>query len=111
MRALSILLASFLALAGCSYHRHQWVLESYDAQTGYVFSRAGARYEAQCYHVSAPVAHVDIGPYPPEGECSEVLPYLHKPVPLDQIGDDILTFRMTTGSIDWSYEFEIVKAK
>jgi hypothetical protein len=108
------------ALVGCANHSQgQWILESYSSEHGYVFRKDGVRYEAQCSNSIAPGQNAEdrklewLRIYgqsrPPEDECSQVLLYLHKTVPLSQkYGNDILTFQDERKVV---YEFTIAEAK
>jgi hypothetical protein len=119
VKARSVLL-SVWALVGCAHRSQgQWVLESYSAEHGYVFRKDGVRYEAHCSNSIPPgenafdrklVWQRATGKLePPENECSEVLPYLHKAVPLHQEpGADVLTFLDERKVV---YEFTITEAK
>ncbi len=75
----------------------QWILESYSVVTGYVFRKDGVRYHAHCrgmleastfkkngLDLSAGLVPIPSGPTQPESNCSAILPYLNKPVPLKQ---------------------------
>lgn len=77
-----------LVLIGCNRsNKGKWILESYDSNKGYVFVKDGVRYEAHCsgftyadkdnqYRLGNLATH--------EWECSQVLAYIHKPVPTVQ---------------------------
>jgi hypothetical protein len=115
------LVIAICLLEGCRHSDQpgQWILESYSADTGYVFRKDGVRYLAHCYNSMPPgVSSEDTrrnwerltnGDGPPENECSEVLRYIHKPVPLTQeYQDDRLAFKDERGVL---YEFRITEAK
>ena len=88
----------------------QWILESYSVSTGYVFRRDGVRYHAHCrgmldastfkkngLDLSAGVVPIPSGPTQPESNCTVVLSYLNKPVPLRQFpgADAVLQYQHT----------------
>lgn len=111
-----------LILAGCStgvkppaQNAGQWILESYDANKGYVFRKDGVRYMTHC-RISYLHDATNVYPAASESECSAVLPYLHKPLPLEQgpRGPDvhILMFTETHdgGTKGWHCEFLIAEA-
>ena len=119
-----------MALTGCGHQpvaqrsspaaedaKGHWVLESYDTKRGYTFDKDGVRYEAHCtgYYLSAdsgeevyyssPTVNIE------EGTCSAVLPYLHKPVRLEQ-GLDTLYYRSDVSSrVRGRFVFAIIAAK
>jgi hypothetical protein len=44
-----------LALIGCDLHSNQWVLQSYDRDKGYVFTKDGVQYQATCFATGRPL--------------------------------------------------------
>jgi hypothetical protein len=119
------------ALFGCGHtipvgidnHPNQWVLESYVATKGYTFIKDGIRYQTHCNY--AGIERND-GTDPPgaatqESDCSIILPYLHKPIPLEMGAhelhyDDILVFKephpdSAKGIDNWRVSFVILEAK
>jgi|HubBroStandDraft_4_1064222.scaffolds.fasta_scaffold14353_4 hypothetical protein len=92
-----------------------WILESYDEQKGYVFRKDGMRYKTHCTR-SYLSGTGNLPEATSESECSAVLPYLHKPLPLEQgpRGPDsqILKFTETHegGTKGWHCEFTIGEA-
>ena len=82
MRVAIILL---LLLAGCSNSapKGTWVLESYDANKGYVFSKDGVHYQAHCYAFDRAYEKTfDPTRYAhAESECAAITRYLHQPLP------------------------------
>jgi hypothetical protein len=109
----------------------QWVLESYSAERGYVFSKDGATYEAHCRAYFPPPPKDSVpspieippgaaftrlpNPHEMEIACSNVLPYLHKPIALEHFAgsDDILSFTETRdgGFKGYTYQFSITDTK
>jgi hypothetical protein len=93
----------------------QWFLESYDEKTGYVFRKDGIRYTTHC-KVSYLHDAVNVLPAASESECSAVLPYFHKSLPLEQgpRGPDLQILRFTetreAATKGWHCEFVIAKA-
>ncbi len=93
----------------------QWLLESYNEKTGYVFRKGGAHYTAHC-RISYLHEAANVLPAASEGECSAVLQYLHKPLPLEQgpRGPDLQILRFTEtregGTYGWHCEFTIAEA-
>jgi hypothetical protein len=119
-------------LGGCGrFGRHkdppgQWILESYSVERGYVLRKDGFRYRAHCRGMFGPlmVDGVDIraglvpipsGPTRPESECTNILPYMNKPVPLTQFAgaDAVLQYHQTEDGTykGWITEFVITEAK
>jgi hypothetical protein len=95
----------------------QWVLESYDAKEGYTFLRNGVHYQTHCtgYYLSMDGADEVYYSRPSvnieESSCSTVLPFLRKPVHLEQ-GLDTLYYRSSVNSrVKGRFEFTITKAK
>lgn len=128
-------LVAFL-MTGCQSHtveitvdgsHSQWFLQSYDAKTGYVFERNGVGYRTHCIGLitaeaiqtlppDSTVGSPSDGATYDEGRCGEVLPYLHRTIPLQQGGrfeKDILVFPVAEdGSFkDGALQFVIVEAK
>lgn len=110
-----------LFASSCNQTKDEWVLQSYNKGTGYVFVKDGVRYEARCFATGNPVLGTDNHPDPDpnamppfpaydQSECSEILQYMHKSIP---------HFRMVYGSLlvyeekehNWKLEFEITHAK
>jgi len=111
-----VLLALFvLGLTGCDLHSNQWVLQSYDRDKGYIFVRNGVQYEATCFATGYPVLGVDNHPDPnpdampplpayDQSTCSEILAYLHKPVPhFRQVYGSLLVYEEKEKN--WKVEF------
>jgi hypothetical protein len=109
---------------GIDNHPGQWVLVSYSAEKGYVFSKDGVQYEAHCAgFISAdaisklpPGFIFDANPVVQEGICSAVLPYLHKQAPVKQErpfgGNELALSRAADGSFkEGAWEFVITEAK
>src|SRR6266404_4431325 len=94
----------------------QWYLESYNERTGYVFRKDGIHYTAHC-RISYLHEAANVLPAASESECSTVLPYLHKPLSLEQgpRGPDLQILRFTEthegGTTGWHCEFTIAEAK
>ncbi len=120
---LGLLLSGFAV--GC--HRAdppgQWIFESYNANTGYVFRKDGVHYRAECFTTTFrgedPIesrrqwqeATGKTGSENPnEDVCSEVLPYLHKVITMkdDPETHPMLDYTDPNGTV---VEFEIVEAK
>jgi hypothetical protein len=93
----------------------QWFLESYNEKSGYVFRKDGIHYTAHC-KISYLHEAANVLPAASESECSAVLPYLHKPLPLEQgpRGPDLQILRFTEthegGTKGWHCEFTIAEA-
>ena len=119
-----VLAVCSLTLAGCNLHSNQWVLQSYDRDKGYTFTKDGVQYQATCFGTGRPMLGLppnqtpDMDPdsMPPEiahdqTDCGDVLIYLHKPVPnLRQVGGSLLVFTETENK-NYKLEFEIKHAK
>jgi hypothetical protein len=129
------LLATVWILAGC--HRResaqgeqsppgQWILESYDVNSGYVFRKDGVRYYTHCSSQTYPGEtfldgiHRLTGDFKgkvPEGTCFDVTRFMHKPVPLKLTqGTNVLYYdsQDAPGTLDppgTSYYFIIVAEK
>jgi hypothetical protein len=85
----------------------QWVLESYDSTKGFTFSKDGLSYLAKCDHIfwKSTGFRQDVHD---QSECVKLLPYLHKPVPIDDVSakingtlgftsdDEVLVFEITS---------------
>ena len=89
----------------------------YGTSEGYTFRKNGVRYETHCTgfylssdggeesYYSRPTVNIE------ESTCSAVLPYLHKPVPLEQ-GLDTLYYRSNVNArVKGRSEFTIASAK
>jgi len=93
----------------------QWLLESYNEKTGYVFRKDGVHYTAHC-RISYLHEAANVLPAASESECSAVLQYLRKPLPLEQgpRGPDLQILRFTEtregGTYGWHCEFTIAEA-
>ena len=110
-----------LILAGCTRTvdrvdvSGQWILESYDEKKGYVFRKDGIHYKTHC-RLSYLYEAGNVQPAISENECSAVLPYLHKPLPLEQgpRGPDLQILKFTEthegGTKGWHCEFTIIEA-
>ncbi len=110
-----------LILAGCARSvdrvdvSGQWILESYDEKKGYVFRKDGVHYKTHC-RLSYLYEAGNVQPASSENECSAVLPYLHKPLPLEQgpRGPDLQILKFTEnhegGTKGWHCEFTIIEA-
>jgi len=100
--------------------RDQWTLQSYDRTKGYTFTRSGVSYQTTCFATGRPMLSEttpDTSPdaLPPnpafdgEVDCSDILPYLHKPIPnFRQVDGSLLVF---TEKQNFKLEFEIKEAK
>jgi hypothetical protein len=79
------LILPILLLVACtsSPSKNQWVLESYDANKGYVFSKDGVHYQAHCYAFDRAYEKT----FDPtrfartESDCAAVTRYMHQPLP------------------------------
>jgi hypothetical protein len=111
----------------------QWILESYNADKGYVLRKDGATYLASCdYYFWGPISQDKNNPGEPyldmglghgsqldnnRGECTAILAFIHKPVPFSQYRSyppDRLFFSIKDpgGSyVQGITEFTIVEAK
>lgn len=93
----------------------QWLLESYNEKTGYMFRKDGVHYTAHC-RISYLYEADNVLPATSESECSAVLQYLHKPLPLEQgpRGPDLQFLRFIEthegGTKGWHCEFVIAEA-
>jgi hypothetical protein len=131
---IAVLLGIFISLWRLRHQEAgQWILESYNAEQGYVLSKDGATYEAHCraYFPPPPKGYAPLplgseipsgaafsrlpNPHEMEIACSNVLPYLHKPVPLEYFAgsDDVLNFTETRDGPfkGYTYQFSITDAK
>lgn len=92
-----------LLLVGCGRTADRgWVLSSYDAKIGYVFTKDGVAYQTNCVATGTPMAgdKPDLSPdaLPPfpalghEEDCTEILAYLHKPISVRQVDGAALIF-------------------
>ena len=85
-----------------------WVLQSYDERTGYVFVKQGVSYHADCFATGTPMignkpnrSPEAMPPFQANGEqawCADVLTYLHKNIPLRQVGGSLLYFDVPNGN-------------
>ncbi len=110
-----------LILAGCARTvdrvdvSGQWILESYDEKKGYVFRKDGIHYKTHC-RLSYLYEAGNVQPPSSENECSAVLPYLHKLLPLEQgpRGPDLQILKFTEThegrTKGWHCEFTIIEA-
>lgn len=106
----------------------QWMLESYNAEKGYVFRKDHVKYEARCLGFtplkdipsvqSAVEWHiVSVGSVSyHEEECSDVLAYINKPIPLKQgkpfAMEELVFAKAPDGSFkDGVFKFAIAEAK
>jgi hypothetical protein len=100
---------------------NQWVLQSYDKDNGYTFIRKGVSYQTHCFATGRPMLSdnvPDTNPdaLPPnpafdgETDCADILPYLHKSVPLRQVEGSLLVFTEENEQ-NWKLEFQIKEAK
>jgi hypothetical protein len=93
----------------------QWFLESYNEKAGYVFGKDGIHYTAHC-RISYLHEAANAQRAASESECSAVLLYLHKLLPLEQgpRGPDLQILRFTEthegGTKGWHCEFTIAEA-
>jgi len=83
----------------------QWILESYDADKGFTFSKDGVLYATRCDHISSKVSNIRID-IQDQSQCARVLSYLHKTIPIDESsemvngviayvdGNDLLVFEI-----------------
>jgi hypothetical protein len=110
------LLALSVTLIGCSHSARerekptpigQWVLESYDSAKGYTFSKDGVVYQTTCFEIKGTRVRDEM-----QSLCArDLLPYIHKVVPITQNGDS-LYFTITYGDgISDKIIFSIVKVK
>lgn len=117
------LLVCLLLVCACSRAKDQWVLQAYDKARGYTFIKDGVEYHATCFAIGRPVlgltsdAPPDTSPdaMPPEpvydeSYCSEILPYLHKPIPHFRLVGSVLLFTQVENN-NFRLEFEIKDAK
>jgi len=95
----------------------EWVLESYDANRGYIFSKDGIQYLAHCQFWN--MLYADGNPVTfqrarSESDCASVLEYLHKPVPIEpsliENQKDRIVFMGQTPKSPYC-QFQIVSAK
>ena len=111
----------------------QWILESYNADKGYVLRKDGVTYLASCdYYFWGPISHdknnpgepfLDAGPghgsqlQNDRGECTRILAFIHKPVPFQQYRsyppDRLFYLIQDPGSsyVQGITEFTIIEAK
>jgi hypothetical protein len=98
---------------------NQWILQSYDQNKGYTFVQNGVSYQTDCAATGKPVLqsgapNTDPDALPPnlaldgESDCADILPYLHKSVPLRQVDGTLLVF---TEEQNYKLEFKIREAK
>jgi hypothetical protein len=107
-------------LTSCSGNNDEWILQSYDKTKGYTFTRNGVSYQTTCFATGRPMLSdtvPDTSPdsLPPnpafdgEVDCSDILPFLHKPIPdFRQVDGSLLVF---TEKQNFKLEFEIKEAK
>ena len=92
-----------------------WVLESYNADNGYVLRKDGGRYVAHCDAViwTPTNALSNVNNKVSDSDCAIVLPFLHKVIPLkpDPASPDIIYFEARGLGAKWSYDFKIIEAK
>jgi hypothetical protein len=122
MRTTLLLLFSF-GLVACSRHADQWILQSYDKENGYVFTKNGVLYQTTCMATGRPVLGPDNHPDPSpdaappdlahdEEDCAGILAYLHKPVPnLRLLSDTTVLVFTASDQNNFKLEFEIKQAK
>jgi hypothetical protein len=109
-------------LVGCERGQRsgeKWVLENYDAEKGYVFSKDGATYQAHCAAIlvgdDARVMFAATPEHPLfENQCSVILRYMHKAIPLEAesfpTGEN-LTFVEIRDGEKWQYGFHVTAVK
>jgi hypothetical protein len=87
----------------------QWVLESYDASKGFVFSKDGVSYATKCDHIFHKSTGIrqDIND---QSQCVRVLSYLHKTIPIDDTSENINGVVAFTDG-DSVFVFDIKQAK
>jgi hypothetical protein len=114
-----------ILLAGCSKTASDqgWVLQTYDEKTGYTFTKNRVTYEANCEATGVPMLYDkpdaspdSLPPFSAEGNqsaCTSILPYIHKTIPIRQVGGAILLFDVPHGASDQTLrlEFTIKHAK
>jgi hypothetical protein len=118
MKCCWLLVLASLTLVGCSAgnqsgssaataDKGQWVLESYDATKGYTFHKDGVEYQGHCQVVRHD-GKSNRATW--EEACIDVLPYLHKTVPVTLSGAQ-LTFKNPNSGGDDELVFLITAAK
>jgi hypothetical protein len=119
MRKMRLVILAALILVSCDPRRNQWVLQAYDEDKGYTFAKDGVSYQAHCYAMGRPVIGNNVpdpnpDALPPnpafggERDCTAVLPYLHRPIPIRQVDGSLLLF---SEGHNFKLEFETRQAK